>query len=190
MQFGGFGRHVSIRKPVCLRGMKHIFVGDRVIVKEYGWIEANPLGDRCLLRIGTGTSIGHFCHIYAARQVEVGNNILMGCGVYIADCTHGYEDISRPVIGQEARFVAPVAIGDGSWIGQHAAILGVRIGKHCVVGANSVVTEDVPDYCVVAGVPARIVKRYNPQSGEWEAVSPAPAPTHHDTDPLSCEADR
>lgn len=169
MRFGRFGRHVSIRKPVCLRGMKYIHVGDRVIVKEHGWLEANPLdlSKGAELRIGTGTSIGYFGHIYASRRVEIGPDVLMGSGVYIADCTHGYEDIRLPVIDQLARPVGDVVIGEGSWIGQHAAVIGVKIGRHCVVGANAVVTEDVPDYCVVAGAPARIVKRYDPETKAW-----------------------
>ena len=54
-----------------------------------------------------------------------------------------------------------MSIGDNSWIGNHAAIIGCSVGRHCVVGANAVVTRDVPDYCVVAGSPARIIKRYD-----------------------------
>lgn len=167
MRFRGFGKHVSIRRPLCLRGMQYISAGDRVIVKEHGWIEANPLDNNCLLSIGTGTSIGHFCHIYAMRHVEIGADVLMGNGVYIADCTHEYQDVSLPVIAQSARFSAPVSIGLGSWIGEHAAILGARVGKHCVVGANSVVTSDIPDYCVVAGSPAKIIRRYDSNRNNW-----------------------
>jgi acetyltransferase-like isoleucine patch superfamily enzyme len=147
--------------------MQYISIGDRVIVKEEGWIEANPLDNNCLLSIGTGTSIGYFCHIYAMQKVEIGANVLMGSGVYIADCTHDYQDISRPIIAQSPRFVAPVSIGAGSWIGQHAVVLGTRVGKHCVVGANSVVTADVPDHCVVAGSPAQIIRQYDPVTEKW-----------------------
>ena len=173
LRFREFGRHVSIRRPVCLKGVKYMSVGDRVIVKERGWLEARPLerGGECLLSIGSGTSIGYFSQIYAVRRIEIAENVLMGSGVYITDCTHGYEDVSRPVIGQPSRFVAAGEIGEGSWIGSHAALIGVKVGRHCVVGANAVVTEDVPDYCVVAGVPARIVKRYDPDTGEWERLS-------------------
>ncbi len=168
LRFARFGRHVSIRRPLCLRGTKYISIGDRVIVKEQGWIEANPLDDSCLLSIGSGTSIGYFAHIYAVRRIEIGPDVLMGSGVYITDCTHEYQDVSRPVIAQPARFVGPVAIGAGSWIGQHAAVIGARVGKHCVIGAGSVVTSDIPDYCVAAGAPARIVRRYNPDTKKWE----------------------
>ena len=170
MRFGSFGRHAAIRKPVCLRGTKQIHIGDRVIVKEHGWLEVNPPDAASAgagLRIGAGTSIGYFCHIYAGRRVEIGRNVLMGSGVYITDCTHGYEDVGLPVIGQPALIAGEVRIGDGSWIGQHAAVIGAKIGRHCIVGANAVVTEDVPDYSVVAGVPARIIKRYDHTKKEW-----------------------
>jgi acetyltransferase-like isoleucine patch superfamily enzyme len=134
-------------------------LADGVVIKEHGWLEANPFdGGECRLIVGEGTSIGYFCHIYAVRRVDIGRKVLMGSGVYIADCTHGHEDPSRPVIDQPARALPPVVIGEGSWIGEHAAILGAKIGKHCVVGANAVVLEDVPDYSVVAGVPAKIVR--------------------------------
>lgn len=166
-RFLRFGRHASLRHPIRLRGMQYISIGDRVIIKEQGWIEANPLENNCLLNIGTGTSIGYFCHIYAMRQVEIGDDVLMGNGVYIADCTHEYQDISLAVIAQSPRFVAPVSIGTGSWIGEHAAILGVRIGRHCIVGANSVVTSDIPDYCVVSGSPAKIIRRYDSTLKKW-----------------------
>ena len=60
-------------------------------------------------------------------------------------------------------------IGDGSWLGTHVVIAGnVKIGKHCVIGANSVVTKDIPDYCVAAGIPAKIIKKYNFDTCTWD----------------------
>ncbi len=64
-----------------------------------------------------------------------------------------------------------IIIGDGTWIGTNAVIVGnVKVGKNCVVGANSVVLDDIPDYCVVAGVPVKIIKMYNSKRGEWIRV--------------------
>jgi acetyltransferase-like isoleucine patch superfamily enzyme len=65
-----------------------------------------------------------------------------------------------------------IRIGEGSWLGEGVAVIGACIGRNCVVGANSVVTKDVPDYCVVAGAPARIIKRYDPASGLWRKTNP------------------
>jgi acetyltransferase-like isoleucine patch superfamily enzyme len=80
-------------------------------------------------------------------------------GVYITDQNHGYEDPTVP-IGRQMPTEAPVRIGAGSWIGSGAVVLpGSDIGRHVVVAANAVVRGAVPDYSVVAGVPARVVKR-------------------------------
>ena len=64
-----------------------------------------------------------------------------------------------------------VVIGEDSWIGTKATIIGkVHVGKHCVIGANSVVTKSIPDYCIAVGSPARIIKRYNPEIKKWEKL--------------------
>ncbi|WP_289818532.1 DapH/DapD/GlmU-related protein, partial [uncultured Duncaniella sp.] len=65
-----------------------------------------------------------------------------------------------------------VRIGEGSWLGVGVSVLGANIGRHCVIGANAVVTKDIPDYCVAAGIPARIIKRYDFDSREWRKTTP------------------
>jgi acetyltransferase-like isoleucine patch superfamily enzyme len=116
--------------------------------------------------VGKGTQIGDFCHITCAMRLEIGENVLMGQGVFIADTNHAYHDISTPVMAQGLN-AKPMTIGSGSWMGNHAVVVGCSIGRNCVVGANAVVTRDVPDYCVVAGAPARIIKRYDGVANEW-----------------------
>lgn len=62
-------------------------------------------------------------------------------------------------------------IGEGSWIGTNVVIVGnVRIGKRCVIGANSVVTKDIPNHCIAVGIPAKVVKQYNVHTGCWERI--------------------
>ena len=92
--------------------------------------------------------------------------------MYITDCGHEYRDINVPVIDQGiVQRNQKVSIGEGSYIGINAVIVGnVKIGKHCVIGANSVVTKDVPDFCVVAGIPEKVIKRYNSETQQWENV--------------------
>ncbi len=118
------------------------------------------------ISIGRGTQIGDYCHITCATKLTIGQNILMTQGVLVTDSVHVYSDPQTPIIKQGLSST-PMSIGDGSWLGNHAAILGCSVGRNCVVGANAVVTRDVPDYCVVAGSPARIIKRYDAQTGEW-----------------------
>ena len=63
-----------------------------------------------------------------------------------------------------------VYIGDGSWLGENVCVIGASIGQHCVIGANSVVTKDIPDYSVAVGSPAKVIKRYNPETKQWGKV--------------------
>lgn len=115
------------------------------------------IGDRCLIGKGSGI-VGHF-------QITIGNDVWTGHHVYITDQNHGYEDVHRP-ISQQSQPEEPVVIGDGTWLGFGSVVLpGVTIGKHVVIGANSVVTHDIPDYSVAVGVPARVVKTYKPDIG-------------------------
>jgi len=118
------------------------------------------------LSIGKSTQIGDYCHITCAKRLTIGRDVLMGQGILISDNTHVYSDPTTPIHSQGITST-PMSIGDGSWIGNHAAIIGCSVGRHCVVGANAVVTRDVPDYCIVAGSPARIIKRYDAETREW-----------------------
>ena len=81
--------------------------------------------------------------------------------------------MTRPIKGQgiDMKPDAHIIIDEGTWLGTKVTVVGkVHIGKHCIIGANSVVTKDIPDYCVVAGIPARIIKRYNFSTQQWEKV--------------------
>jgi acetyltransferase-like isoleucine patch superfamily enzyme len=90
--------------------------------------------------------------------------------VAIFDIFHPYEDPDTPIVRQQLR-TAPVEIGDDCLIGYGVVIQpGVRIGRHCIIGANSVVTKSIPDFCVAVGSPARIIRRYNTASRTWETV--------------------
>lgn len=120
------------------------------------------IGDRCLIGKGSGI-VGHF-------DITIGNDVWTGHHVYITDQNHGYEDVDRP-ISQQSQPERPVVIGDGSWLGFGAVVLpGVTIGKHVVIGANAVVTHDIPDYSVAVGSPARVIKSYEPGTG-WVSTS-------------------
>lgn len=115
-------------------------VSDRVI----------SIGDRCLIGKGSGI-VGHL-------EIVIGDDVWTGHHVYITDQNHGYSDPDRP-ISQQVMPEQAVSIGDGSWLGHGSVVLpGATIGRHVVIGANSVVTGDIPDYSVAVGVPARVIK--------------------------------
>ena len=112
------------------------------------------------MRIGRGSEIGERCWISIANSLGIGEKVLFSPNVYITDCDHEYRDVNVPVIDQGiVQRGQRVSIGDGSYIGINAVIVGnVKIGKHCVIGANSGVTKDVPDYAVVVGNPAKVIR--------------------------------
>jgi acetyltransferase-like isoleucine patch superfamily enzyme len=121
------------------------------------------IGDRCLIGKGSGI-VGHL-------QIVIGNDVWTGHHVYITDQNHDYRDVTKP-ISQQSMPERPVIIGDGSWIGHGAVVLpGSRIGKHVVIGANSVVSGELPDHCVAVGSPARVIKQWTPGLG-WQRVGP------------------
>ena len=117
------------------------------------------IGDRCLIGKGSGI-VGHL-------GIEIGDDVWTGHHVYITDQNHGYEDVTRP-ISQQTMPERAVTIGAGSWLGFGTVVLpGARIGRHVTVGANSVVTGELPDFCVAVGSPAKVVRRYTDGEG-WQ----------------------
>jgi acetyltransferase-like isoleucine patch superfamily enzyme len=167
--FKKFGNHSKIVFPLSINGMKNISIGKDVYVAYRSWLAALPLTGEavCELVIGKGTCIGNFNHIYATKSIVIGENVLTADKVYISDNLHEYEDITFPIIHQPIKQIASVVIGDGTWIGENACVIGVKIGKNCVIGANSTVTKDIPDYCVAVGSPAKVIKRYCLESKMW-----------------------
>lgn len=164
------GKNVTIRKA-DISGPHNITIDDNVYIGSYGWLFAIPLtGSICSLRIKKGCSIGRFCHICATNSIVIDENVLIAERVYLTDNLHAYEDINIPIIKQPIIQKKEVVIGEGSWLGENVCIIGAKIGKHSVIGANSVVTHDIPDYCVAVGAPAKIIKRYNFEKKEWERV--------------------
>ena len=108
------------------------------------------VGDRCLFGKGSGI-VGHL-------EIVIGDDVWTGHHVYITDQNHGYADLDLP-ISRQVMPERPVSIGSGSWLGHGTVVLpGAKIGRHVVVGANSVVTGELPDNCVAAGTPARVIK--------------------------------
>lgn len=125
-----------------------------------------------IIKIGSGSEIGERSRISIANSLEIGEKVLFSPNIYITDCDHEYRNINIPVTDQGiVQRDQSVSIGEGSYIGINTVIVGnVKIGKHCVIGANSVVTKDIPDYCVAVGASAKILKKYNLASQLWETL--------------------
>jgi acetyltransferase-like isoleucine patch superfamily enzyme len=134
-------------------------IGQQVSISA-GMLPGQDLFQLTLLTIGDRCVIGRGSHIIAHQSITIGDDVWTGPYVYITDQNHGYEDLDVP-IGRQFPVNRPVSIGAGSWLGAGAIILpGARIGRNVVVAAGSVVRGDVQDHCVVAGVPAKVIREH------------------------------
>lgn len=155
-----------------VNGYERIFIGSKVFIRNRTWLAAEPVTGEssCSLIIGDGTYVGNFCHFYASKKIEIGKKVLFADKVYLSDNLHSYQNIDEAVIDQPVRQLKAVVIGDGAWLGENVCVIGASVGKNSVVGANSVVTKDIPDYCIAVGSPARVIKRYDFTTKEWRIV--------------------
>jgi len=168
-RFHTIGKKSIIFHPMRLDSVDSIIINENVFIAQNSWLMGCK-NKTISLEIGSRTVIGHYSHIVALNNVKIGKSVLIADKVFISDCTHNYDDISVPIMDQGVVSDKEVVIGDDSWIGENVCVLGSSIGKHCIIGANSVVTKDIPDYCIAAGIPARIIKKYDFQSGKWIKV--------------------
>jgi serine acetyltransferase len=156
-------------------GVEHIAIGAGALIASnvtmsVGMAPGQPLpagSTSPVLRVGDRCLIGRGSHLVAHRSISVGDDVITGPGCYVTDQNHTYADPVTP-IGRQWPTDDPVEVGSGSWLGAGAVILpGTRLGRNTVVAAGAVVRGEHPDHAVLAGVPARVVRRYDP-SGGWQ----------------------
>lgn len=165
--------NLYVGKACKIVNAKDIHFGKDVSIMPYTMLVCHEGGH---IEIGEGSEIGMFSRVASQGEVIIGKNVFSGPHIFIADYNHEYRDIKKPIKNQgnmvkiTSRFNrGGVSIGDETWIGTNVVIAGtIEIGKHCVIGANSVVTHDIPDYCVAVGCPATIIKRMD--ECNWEKV--------------------
>ena len=170
--FGAIGKGCIVQSRMRCWNPKDIFLGERVFIGADAWIDcfAEYFGGQKFsprLEIGDDTMVGYHSHIMVVGHMKIGKNVLIADKVYISDNLHCYEDVSKPIISQPVIFKKAVSIGDGSWIGENVSIIGASIGKQCVIGSNSVVTKDIPDYSIAVGSPAKVIKKYDFKTKSW-----------------------
>lgn len=167
--FAQFGARSILSKPTLLLFPRHIYIGEDVVIRPGVRLEAlvlHPAARAPVLRIGNNTGIEQNVHIVCHHRVSIGNNVSITANCAIVDTTHPFDDIPPSVkvgslIQDDDAFVE---IGDGTFLGFGSVVLpNVRIGKGCVIGANSVVTRDIPDYSVAAGAPAKVLRSVRKQ---------------------------
>ncbi|MHB8510917.1 MAG: acyltransferase [Actinomycetota bacterium] len=180
--FGAKGPGSVVAMPSSILHPERLHIGRDTYIHPYCRIEiitSNPHLDGpelppsdARIQIGDRVVINSFTHLGAMSCIKMGNDVGIASGVCIEDHHYLFESANdeRPLKKQPFR-VAPVVLEDGCMIGEHAVILpGVTVGKNSWVGANAVVTHDVPPYSIVAGVPARVVRKRDPSTGRWEKV--------------------
>ncbi|MDM8255769.1 acyltransferase [Phocaeicola barnesiae] len=163
-----------IERPLELKGIQNLSLGKGAFIRKNAYINILPFTGESHVefKMGDHSHLNYSAHVIASKKIIIGKDCNIAPYVYIADNTHSYKNIDLPIKSSPIQQLRPVSIGDGTWIGTHAAIIGCSIGKHCVIGANSVVTKDIPDYCVAVGIPAKIIKRYDFSTQSWRKTNP------------------
>jgi acetyltransferase-like isoleucine patch superfamily enzyme len=132
-------------------------VGDGTLLEPNVWITM-PAPAR--VRIGSGTFLNQGVMVAALELVEIGSHCMFANGCFVSDSSHRFDDLVKPITWQGFTSKGPTRIGDNVWCGAHVVITtGVTIGERCVIGANSVVTRDIPPYSIAAGAPAKVIRR-------------------------------
>lgn len=166
-----------IRLPFDVRNKSNIDFGDQLTTGIGCRIETFPESKKIVLKFGKNVQLNDYVHITAMNNVRIGNNVLMASKIFISDCTHGSYSgdsndsnpdsipIDRPLSSK------PIIIEDNVWLGEFVSVLpGVTIGKGTIVGANSVVSKDLPKYVIAVGSPAKPIKRFNFSTQRWEKI--------------------
>ncbi|HEU5157390.1 MAG TPA: acyltransferase [Streptosporangiaceae bacterium] len=173
LRFRLLGEGACIGFPVgTIYGERWIEVGAHTLIAPHvtlsaGFVPGLDLGPDPIIRIGAGCSIGRGNGIIGHQSIVIGDDVFTGPNVYITDQNHTYRDLAQP-IGRQWPENNPVTIGDGCWIGTGAIVLpGTRLGRNVAVAGGAVVRGEFPDHCVIAGVPAKIVRSFDAGTG-WQ----------------------
>ncbi len=158
----GKGSSIRWRTRMDVLPFRKFNLGEYSTIEDFSTVN-NGVGD---VVIGNHTLVGMSNVIIG--PVTMGNNVILAQHVVISGLNHQYTDASIPILRQ-AIITSPVVIEDDCWIAANVVITaGVTIGKHTVIGAGSVVTKDIPPFCVAAGNPARVIKKF--ANGEWQKL--------------------
>lgn len=166
-KYGSVGNHSYIGPALFIQRNKNLFVGENVRI--YPGMRAEMTTEKGTIKIGDNVSVGqHFHAVSYDRELLIGNNTTISANVFVSNVDHDYHVLNVHSLDQKM-IVKDTIIGEYCFIGYGAVILpGTKLGKQCIVGANSVVKGEFPDYCVIVGNPARIIRRYDFQTEKWE----------------------
>lgn len=163
---GKTGKIGYIGKPMILKNPKNIFLGNKVRIYPGARLECYDGGK---IIIEDDVSIGQNVHITCGKEnLIIKSGTTITGNVFITNINHCYEDINKTIL-QQGYYTKKTIIGNDCFIGYSAGIMpGTNLGKHCVVGAHSLTTTKYPDYSVLVGSPAEIIKIYDKKNGKWK----------------------
>ncbi|HXI57320.1 MAG TPA: acyltransferase [Polyangia bacterium] len=162
---------VTMGTGVQIIGMNNVEIGAGSCVGDFSWLNVCVRDDKVRMRIGRSVLIGRQSMVSTGGYLEIGDHCLFGPRVTVVDADHGFADITRPYAEQTPTLDRSIIIEENCWIAVGAVVAGhLTVGRGSVVGANAVVTQDVPPFSVVVGHPARIVKMYDPVTRRWESA--------------------
>jgi len=166
-----------IRSPYYIRGRQFSRIGKGFTTGVGLRLDCFPINQQICLEIGKDVQLNDYVHIGAINSIKIGDNVLIASKVFITDHNHGsygfMDSHSNPKTYPQDRVLssAPVVIEDEVWIGEFVSVLmGVTIGKGSVIGSMSLVSKDIPPYSIAVGIPAKVIKKYNFVSKQWEKI--------------------
>ena len=165
------GKNLFVSNKARLVNLNHVEIGDDFIMDEYAEIYCNSINKDIIpsLVIGNNVHLSKHCCIGCSNKVILEDDVRLAPYCHITDRNHTYSDVNIPIWKQISESPGPVIIGAQTWLGFGVQVMpGVTIGRHCVIAAGSIITKDIPDYCVAVGSPARVVKTYNFKTHKWE----------------------
>jgi len=138
-------------------------IGPQAFFEPHVWLTA---GDEGRIRIGGGSFLNLCVQVAAVELVEIGEHCMFANGCFVTDGNHRFDDPETPVPWQGFSSKGPTRVGDNVWCGANVVITsGVTVGERCVIGSNSVVTEDIPAFSIAGGAPAKVLKRVEYEAG-------------------------
>jgi acetyltransferase-like isoleucine patch superfamily enzyme len=171
LTFREYGKHVTIASNVIIKRPHLVCIGNHVTIQRDTRIYIHPENkdsNRCLLRVGNHVHIGMNSVIAARNRIVIEDYVLFAPRVTILDNTHIYEDVDTPIMFQDLTRDGAVHLETECWLGTNAIIMpNVTIGKHAIIGANAVVTQNIPPFSVAVGAPAKVIKKYDFKNKKW-----------------------
>ena len=170
-KFKFYGQNVNIYFPENIIGDEYISIEDNVYIGKDASILVLETKDFLPnLIIEKNVKIRRSFHAVCINEIKIAEDVLIADNVLITDNIHGYQDIDIPIRLQPLESKGKIKIGEGTWLGENVSVICSTIGKHSIIGANSVVVYDIPSYSIAVGSPAKVIKRYDNKLKDWIKV--------------------